>query len=49
MSFIQHKNPLNKALNELIKDVISYEDKELDVKLVLLNVSKKSKNMYFQI
>ena len=38
MSFIQHKNPLNKALNELIKDVISYEDKELDVNTILLSI-----------
>jgi hypothetical protein len=38
MPFIQHKNPLNKALNELIKDIISYEDKELDINTILLSI-----------
>jgi hypothetical protein len=38
MSFIQHKNPLNKTLNELIKDVLNYEDKELDINTILLSI-----------
>jgi hypothetical protein len=38
MSFIQHKNPLNIAFNKLIKDVINYEDKELDINTILLSI-----------
>jgi hypothetical protein len=38
MSFIQHKNPLNIALNELIKNVLNYEDKELDINTILLSI-----------
>jgi hypothetical protein len=38
MSFIQHKNPLNITLNELIKDVLNYEDKELDINTILLSI-----------
>ena len=38
MSFIQHKNKLNITLNELIKDVLNYEDKELDINTILLSI-----------
>ena len=38
MSFIQHKNKLNITLNELIKDVLNYEDKELDTNTILLSI-----------
>jgi hypothetical protein len=38
MSFIQYKNPLNITLNELIKSVINYEDKELDINTILLSI-----------
>lgn len=38
MSFIQHKNQLNITLNELIKDVLNYENKELDINTILLSI-----------
>ena len=38
MSFIQYKNPLNRTLNKLIKDVLNYEDKELDINTILLSI-----------
>ena len=38
MPFIQYKNPLNKALNELIKDVISNENKDMDINTILLSI-----------
>ena len=38
MPFIQHNNPLNKALNGLIKDVISNENKGMDINTILLSI-----------
>ena len=38
MPFIQHNNLLNKTLNELIKDVISNENKRLDINTILLSI-----------
>jgi len=38
MPFIQHNNPLNKALNGLIKDVISNENKGVDINTILLSI-----------
>jgi hypothetical protein len=38
MPFIQHKNPLNKTLNELINDVISNENKKMDINTILLSI-----------
>jgi hypothetical protein len=38
MSFIQQKSPLNITLNGLIKDVINYDDKELDINTILLSI-----------
>jgi hypothetical protein len=38
MPLIKHKTPLNKTLNELIKEVLNYEDKEFDINTILLSI-----------
>jgi hypothetical protein len=46
-SVIEESSNLNQLLNKLIKDVINYEDKDMDINIILLSIRFPESSTYF--